>query len=100
MKVIGEAGEESYIVQMSSEELANVLGFYSKYDADLHQLIKQSRNGTNIPISSVYQNYFKVKGIVESSDYDKARTKLNEMLNALKPIEELVTKLKVEYEAN
>ena len=44
MEIIGNAGKETYIVQMSSEELANVLGFYSKYDAELHQLIKQSIN--------------------------------------------------------
>lgn len=100
MKIIGEAGEDSYIVQMTSKEVANVLGFYGKYDASLQQLVRQSRNGLNIPISSVYQNYHKIKGIVEGSDYDKARTKLKDMLKALEPIEELLTKLKETYEAN
>lgn len=100
MRIIGEAGEDSYIVQMTSDEVANVLGFYSKYDVTLQQLVRQSRNGVNLPISSVYQNYHKVKGIVEGSDYDKARTKVKDILKALEPIEELVTKLKEAYEAN
>lgn len=100
MRILGASNDEDYIVQLTKGELTNILGFYSKYDKDLNDILKKAKNGIEIPVSKVYLNYHNIKGIVNSSEYSKARNKLNEMLNALEPIELLLTKLKEEYEAN
>lgn len=100
MKILGASNDSDYIVQLTGNELANVLGFYGRYDAEFIKRIKLAKEGKDLPISSVYSNYHKIKGIVGSSNYDKARAKLGEMLEALKPIEELLIELKEKYEAS
>lgn len=100
MKVLGASNDEDYIVQLNKSELANILGFYSKYDTTLNDILRKAVNGRELSISTVYKNYHAIKDIVDSSDYSKARTKLKQMLDALEPIEELLTKLKEEYETD
>lgn len=100
MKILGASNDSDYIVQLTGNELANVLGFYGRYDAEFTKMVKYAKMGEDLPISLVYSNYHKIKGIVNGSNYDKARAKLGEMLEVLKPIEELLIELKEEYETS
>lgn len=100
MKILGASNDEDYIVQLTKGELANILGFYSKYNADFAKMVNEALKGKSIPISLVYQNYHKIKGMVESSEYHKAKSKLQEMIDAIEPIDELISELKKEYETN
>lgn len=100
MKILGASNNEDYIVQLTKEELANILGFYSKYDVEFARIVKEALKGKPIPISLIYRNYWKVKSIVESSEYSKAKSKLQEMIDAIEPIDELISELKKEYETN
>lgn len=99
MKVIGKA-EDYYIVQVHESELAPIIGCKSNYDADFRNIVNSSLKGADIKVSKIYQNYCKVKSISSSNKYDLARTKLEEMLEALTPLEELVNKMTEEYEAD
>ena len=100
MKILGASNDEDYIVQLTKGELANILGFYSKYDVEFVRIAKEALKGKPIPISLIYGNYWKIKNIVESSEYSKAKSKLQEMIDAIEPIDELISKLKKEYETN
>lgn len=100
MKVLGASNDEDYIVQLTKGELANILGFYSKYDVEFAKMVSEALKGKSIPVSLVYQNYHKIKGMVKSSEYYKAKSKLQEMIDAIEPIDELIRELKEEYETN
>lgn len=101
MKVIGsDAKNETYVLQVSRQELCNILGCYSPYDDEFKDLMKVASNGEPIQVSTVYKNYYNVKCIVESAPYATAVTKLKEMLEALEPINELIKEVKETYETN
>ena len=100
MKILGASNDEDYIVQLTKGELANILGFYSKYDVEFVRIAKEALKGKPIPISLIYENYWKIKSIVESSEYSNAKSKLQEMIDAIEPIDKLISKLKKEYETN
>ena len=98
MRVLGE-NKEGFIVSLSREELANVLGIYSEYSAEFKDSLKQANN-VDIPISKIYKNYIKVRSIVSSPEYDKATTKLKNMQQALESIDPLIQTIKKKYEDN
>lgn len=100
MKVIGSNNGESYVLQVSKQELCNILGYYSPYDEEVREQMKLAEKGESVQISNIYRNYHKVKGINESPHYDMAVTKLKEMLEAIEPINELIKEIKETYEAN
>lgn len=100
MEILGTSNNENYIVQLTEVELANILGFYSRYDVDFIKMVKEAMGRKSIPISLIYQNYYRIKSIVENSEYTKAKTKLQEMINAIEPIDKLISDLKKEYENN
>lgn len=96
MKIIGQANE-GYIVNVSSVELANILGLYSSYDSEFREAVNRAiKYETDIPISDIYKHYYNLKSVVASPEYDTARAKLTKMLEALTPIDNL---LKQEMEA-
>lgn len=101
MKVIGSNADNStYILQVSKEELCNILGYYGPYEQGFKDLMKVASNGKPIQVSPVYSNYYKVKCIVGSAPYDTAVAKLEEMLEAIEPINKLIKEIKETYEAN
>lgn len=101
MNIIGSnANNETYVLQVSRQELCNILGYYSPYDNEFKDLMKVASNGKPIQISTVYKNYHKVKCIVGSAPYNTAVTKLKNMLEAIEPINELIKEIKETYEAN
>ena len=101
MKVIGsDAKNETYVLQVSRQELCNILGCYSPYDDEFKDLMKSASYGESIQVSTIYKNYHKVKCIVGSAPYDTAVTKLKDMLEAIEPINELIKEIKETYETN
>lgn len=51
MKILGASNDSDYIVQLTGNELANVLGFYSRYDAEFTKMVKPAKMGEDLPIS-------------------------------------------------
>ena len=101
MEIISRVPEEKVLVMLSEDELANILGHYSKYSKvsdseSFHEFLNKGiKNRLQIEVSDIYKKAEAVQRIMSSSSYDKARTKLENMLKALTPIED---KLKVVYE--
>lgn len=91
MKVLAKIKEVDLnryvLVEMTENELANIMGEYSHYDIPIDKLVKE---GTDIQISQIYEQYNIYRNILKLADYDKARRKLEDMLKALTPIEGLL----------
>lgn len=93
MKVIAKTREENskmyVIVEMTDEELANIIGRCSCYDIpSIDRLIKED---VDIQISKIYSQYSPFCNILK----DKARKKLEDMLEALTPIEKMLESTKL-----
>lgn len=91
MKIIGQANE-NYIVSVSSVELANILGFYSNWDDGFRGAVATAiKHETDLQVSKIYEHYYNLKHVVTSNEgYDNARKRLEDMLKALTPIEDLL----------
>lgn len=90
MKIIGTVGKEEFLVQVSKTEIANLCGQYSisSNGFDMNNLTI----GSTINISEIYRKHILINSYLTRSDYDTARKHLKEMLDALTPIENLITK--------
>ena len=95
MKIIAELANDKCLVEISNNELANLLNFYSQNSSgfNLKSLINKEIN-----ISSIYEKYRSIHDLQTSPEYNKARAKLKKMLNALKPIEDLINDIKLPEE--
>lgn len=93
MKVIAEIPGDKVLVELSKDEFANVCGHYSKYSKGFD--IKDTV-GEDIEISDIYHKHRQIHRIQNSHEYEKARSKLQDMLNALIPIEDKIQKIKIE----
>lgn len=93
MKIIGQSND-GYVVKVSSVELANILGLYSNWENEFRgEVAKAIKYETEIPVSRIYQKYYNLKKVISANKgYDNARSKLEEMLEALTPIEDLLVK--------
>jgi hypothetical protein len=61
MKIIGK-GKNNFILEASRVELANLIGFYSKYDV-LHLKV-----GIDIKVHQMYEQLFKLSRFKEEMD--------------------------------
>lgn len=100
MKILGASNNEDYIVQLTRKELTNILGFYDEYNPVFAKMVNEALKGKSIRVSLVYQNYYKIKNIIEGPEYCQAKSKLQEMIDAIEPINKLIEELKKEYETN
>lgn len=90
MKIISEVPEGSVLVKMTLNELANVTGFSNYHSSGFMDTIREAiKKETIIPVSVIYKQHEAVTSILREPEYYKARTKLNDMLQALTPIEGL-----------
>lgn len=98
MKVIAETTfdglNRNYLVSVTESELANIMGYVGSYAMPI-KIPNLIKDGTDVPISDIYKHYSKFRDQLDQREYDKARTKLKEMLNALTPIEDLINKTKI-----
>lgn len=101
MKVIGiNSKDDTCLVKVGMRELASIMGFYSEHDAEFKEQLNSALLGNSINVSKVYANYYKVKNIIEGTPYCTALVKLNEMIDAIKPINNLIKEVKDTYEAD
>jgi len=96
MKIISRVPKEKVMVVMSEDELANILGHYSRYsDGFIKSIEAAIAAETEFDIREIYNKYRLIKSIQERAVYDRARAKLEGMLDALTPIEDLLNKIPV-----
>lgn len=100
MKIIAESKKDTYLCQLTENEIANILGYYSTCDTNFPNLHKCITTEKELEISKIFKNAYKVKGIVENSQYTSARLKLQEMLTGLSGFEDLITNLNNTYETD
>ncbi len=87
MQVLSEIPSDSYLVKLNGTELANILGFYSIHTDNARETIKSLiSKETKTSISTIYQNALLFNSIKTAGAYDKAVSKLENMIKALKPI--------------
>lgn len=77
MKIIGKS-DGGYIIEASSSEVANLIGFYSAYRANMPKV------GATIDVHSMYQQLYKLSHM--QYDLDKVVDILETYARNLKPI--------------
>lgn len=93
MKIIAETPNERVLVSLRKDELANILGEYSKFDVKREFMETAIKNETEIDICDIYQKHRLIVDLQKQSEYEQARYKLNKLLEALTPIENKILKL-------
>ena len=93
MKIISEIPSKSYsseyLVKISKGELEDILGL--EYDKLKYEDIKDAiKNESILEVGKIYSQYYNFKNHLNKSSYDTARKKLEDMLSALTPIEDLI----------
>lgn len=91
MKILAEK-HEGYILDVTGDELANILGWHSRYSdgfkkSDIQDAIK---NGSAVKISEIYRDYERTRFYKNNERLKEAATKLRQMAEALEPIEEVI----------
>ena len=85
MKIISRISEEHFLLKVTKNELANLLGEYSFYsikDAFVEQAIKLE---SDVVISDIYAKHGEVKDF--QKDMERAKEQLMKMHSALETIE-------------
>lgn len=93
MKIISKIPGERVLVSLKEDELSNVLGEYSRYDIKEKFYEQAIKGELEIDISDIYKKHRLIHSLQNQSDYQKARGKLEELLEALTPIESKVSEL-------
>lgn len=97
MKIIAynnQTYNNEYIVSLSPEELANILGKYSSSTDGFNKLVDDAmKYGTKLPVSRIYKQHKAVENIKYGDRIQEARKKLLEMVEVLKPIEEIIVEI-------
>lgn len=94
MKIISKVPTDKVMVVMTTHELANVMGNYSHYSDRQSQAVdKAIREEINLPISDIYKKHYLITSLVKQADYDRARRKLEDMVEAMTPVEDMLEKL-------
>ena len=81
MKIIGSAGRETYLAEVTQGEAARIIG---KRYQDMYSLPA----GTVLEVNQAYDRLQKLQ--LMRSDLDTARKKLRGLLKAIEPLEELI----------
>lgn len=90
MRVIAELPNDKVLVEMSKDEFANIIGYYSKNSGSF-----QIKIGVDVDISDIYRKHNLIKSLQNTAEYDRARKKLKDILDALTPIEDKINVLKL-----
>lgn len=93
MKIIAEIKGNKVLVEMDKDEIANVLGVYSRYNLDKMHENWNSIMNKDLKVSDIYTKHSKIRALQNEAEYSTARAKLKELLDVLTPIEDLATKL-------
>ena len=95
MKIIAAMPNERILVSLKENELANLLGEYSRHNVKSEFINQAIKSETEIDISDIYDKHSLIVAIQKTSEYDTARRKLENMLEALTPIENKITAMNV-----
>ena len=90
MKIIAKSANGKLLVEMNEQECGTILG---EFLISSENITKSINTSIDYPVSKIYHRYKTVQSLVLESEYHKARTKLQQMLNALTPIESLLNEL-------
>jgi len=91
MKIISEVPNNRYLVIVTDDELANIVGDPSHYTTGFDTAVKGAiKNESDIQISIIYKKHSMIQDELNSRLADKARAKLQKMLDTLTPIENLI----------
>lgn len=100
MKIISKIPTDKFLVKINKDELANLLGEPSGYRLENDKINSMIQLETEVPISTIYSKHSLIKSIQNQDNYEKARRKLTEMLNALTPIENLIAAIQTEQKGS
>ena len=78
---------ERVLISIKEDELANILGSYGKYDIKREFINQAIKTEMEIDVCDIFQKHKLINSIQNSAEYDTARSKLKDMLDALTPIE-------------
>lgn len=92
MKIIAELPDNKVLVELTKDELANIIGHYSHYDEGFKEKIKI---GATVDVSDIYKKHRLIKSLQDSKEYDQARKKVKDILDALTPIEDKINIIKL-----
>ena len=96
MIIIAEKPNDRVLVDLSYDELANILGEYSKYSDGIHKKVDTLiESGIEIDVTPIYKNHELIHALLNQPKYSKARTQLAEMLKAITPMESLIETLAI-----
>lgn len=90
MKIIAKSGNGQLLIEMNEKECGIILG---EFQISSENITKSINASIDYPVSRIYNKYKNIQSLVLESEYNKARTKLQQMLNALTPIESLLNEL-------
>lgn len=91
MKILAEK-HEGYILDVTKDELANILGYHSAYSDEFRRAAINDaiKHNTPVKISDIYKDYERTRYYKENERLKEAATKLKQMIKALEPIEEVI----------
>lgn len=98
MKIVSEIAKDNYLLKVSKKELANILGNSSPGDLNYRFLEDAIATEKNLEVSKIYQHYDLLKSKLKENDYSKAKRKLEEMIEALTPIDSLLNEVIIEFD--
>lgn len=93
MKIISQIPGDRVLVSLKADELANILGHYSGHDLKRDFYDDVIKSELELEVSDIYKKHRLINDLQKQNNYEKARTKLETMLSALKPIEDKIAKL-------
>lgn len=94
MKIVAQIPKDAYLVKLTKQELAHVMGHYSSYGSDFHKKIDEIiGKELEINVSDIYSKHSSIVSFQDSRNLKKARKELEDLLESLTPIEEAVEKL-------
>lgn len=93
MKIIAQTPNERVLVSLTENELANLLGVYSRFDTKREFIEGAIKSETEIEVSDIYRKHSLINELQKNEEYKKARQALEKLMSALSPIENKVIKL-------
>ena len=84
---------ERFLVSLTKDELANVVGHYSKYDLKAEFVKDSIRGEIELEISDIYKKHRLIDEFQKTEAVEAARTQIQKLLRTLTPIENKVKDL-------
>jgi len=93
MKIISKIAGSHFLIRVSKKELAHLMGHYGETEVKSGFIDQAVTSETEIAISDIYMKHHLLHNIQSEVPCQKARQKLQDMLDALTEVEDQVEKL-------